>query len=222
MVVREETIRAERGEYSVRIWEEDSGEIFASDSYTEEGEELASFENWEEALDQARICAKGNNDVYFTKLPVTPLSSGDICHWGLNELYPDAEKKLRELLSSGQGFDTGWGSCKHEPVSAQIIARDKHITVLVHQEMDDFPALVYDALPDDVEVDEDTVDSWAEDIQENYGINTEITVEREIPRTSTYEEVVKTMSELSDEADGALQDGFKVVRDYVSEKLRKE
>ena len=46
---------------------------------------------------------------------------GDLTHRGAGDFYEAKEKELLAAISSRKPFDTGWGGCKHEILSSQIV-----------------------------------------------------------------------------------------------------
>ena len=61
----------------------------------------------------------GNAIPHFPKKTVA-LCEGDATKYGLTDLYPEAEKKLRELLDSGKPFTTKYNSATKNPVGFNI------------------------------------------------------------------------------------------------------
>ena len=216
--MREELLKCKKGEYYVRIWENESGEVFATDAFSEKDhEEPTSFASWDDAVARAQECIRDNEGVFLTELPETPLSTGDVCKYGVTVLNDDAEEKLRELLDSGRDFDTGWGSCTKELESVRFYARGDEITVGVSMEMDDMPALIYDATPNGVDLSEEEVDAIQDMCDELYeGISSETLIDRTIPRSSTYEEVIEAVREAREEADEYLNEQYEKCKSCVN------
>ena len=92
--------------------------------------------------------------------------------WGLTDLYPESEDKLRQALLSGEDFDTGWWGCKKEIRYCRITQEIGMITVEVSAHMDDLwesDDLIYDALwettKQEDELPEEIIDSIRDDAQ---------------------------------------------------------
>lgn len=221
--MREEVFKCKNGEYYARVWEAESGKVFASDIFSEKDhEEPASFETWDDAVARVQECVRDNENYYQTELPVTPLSmSGDVCRYGVTMLNDDAEEKLRELLDSGKDFDTGWGSCTKELEGVRFYARGDEITVSVSMEMDDMPELIYDATPDGIDLNEEEVDAIQDMCDDlDGGISSETIADRTIQRSSTYEEVIEAVRETREEASEYLEQQFEACKSCVSDYLR--
>ncbi len=141
--------------------------------------------------------------------------NGDICHWGFDELYPEPEKKLRELLQSKEPFDTGWLGSKKEIMSCRIQSDGKKIKLSVHQETDEFPDILgYYDIPGF-----DTEDEEKMEMYENIWMNgnefmSEYDDFIEIPIT-TYETMLESLDELqsklSEDIDQRLRDYGKLI-----------
>ena len=218
---REQVFRAEKGDYFVRVIENGDGTIHASDFFSERSHlGPTEFRSWELAVKEAERCVKCNEGFYAEELPVTPLCPGDICHWGFSELYANAEAKLRELLASGKDFDTGFGGSKKEIMSARFYARGDTIKVTVVQEMDDLPDLVYDAVPDGIDAEEELLDEIADSLEPPfYSISTSAKESKELPRSSSYEDVLNAAVELTEKTASQLEADFKTVKRVVRERL---
>lgn len=216
--MREELLKCKKGEYYVRIWENESGEVFATDAFCEKDHvEPTSFASWDDAVARAQNCIRSNENSFLAKIPETPLSSGDVCRYDVTTLNNDAEEKLRELLDSGKDFDTGWGSSTKELEGVRFYARGDEITVSVSMEMDEMPELIGDATPDDIELNEKEVDAIQDMCDELYGgVISETVADRTIPRASAYEEVIEAVREAREEADEYLNEQYEKCKSCVN------
>lgn len=136
--------------------------------------------------------------------------NGDICHWGFDELYPEPEEKLRELLQGKEHFDTGWLGSKKEIMSCRIQSDGKKIKLSVHQEIDDFPDILgYYNLPDFDENDKEKMEKYENIWMNDNEFMSEYEDFVEIPIT-TYEAMLESLvelqSKLSEDIDQRLRD----------------
>lgn len=163
------------------------------------------------------------------KIPVYSLTSGlDACKWGVSDLYEEAEKNLRELLTYSGEFRTEWCSCKKEEYAFRLWFHDDYIHVAVSNCMDDLYDgydLIDDALWDlgkqDVELSDDDVDRIRELCMFS-DVDTEVTDDENIKRDSTYEEIMETLERLADETDKWLEDYYETVKNIISYYLENE
>ncbi len=130
--------------------------------------------------------------------------NGDICHWGYDELYQDAEQMLRKLLKDHKPFDTGWHGSNKELTSCRIRSNGSSLLIKVCCEMDDFPEILGDyEFPNFVE---EKMDEYKE-IWVNDEWNSTYSCEKEIP-ISTYESMIETLCELYREASSVLHEWY--------------
>lgn len=161
------------------------------------------------------------------KIPVYSLTSGlDACKWGVSDLYEDAEKNLRELLTYSGEFRTEWCSCKKELYSFRLWFFDNGISVEVSQWMDDLYEQV-DLIDDAIwalkssgykfgaELNEDDFEN-IRDMCLDAGIETEVMESTYIKRDSTYEEIMSALDELADLTGKELDDYFEQVKSIAS------
>lgn len=163
------------------------------------------------------------------KIPVYSLTSGlDACKWGVSDLYEEAEKNLRELLTYSGEFRTEWCSCKKEEYGFRLWFNDDYIHVTVNNCMDDLYDgwdLIDDALWDlgkkDVELSDDDADRIRELCMFS-DVDTEVTDGENIKRDSTYEEIMETLEHLADETDKRLKECYETVKNIISYYLENE
>lgn len=161
------------------------------------------------------------------QIPVYSLTSGlDVCKWGVSDLYEDAEKNLRELLTYSGEFRTEWCDCKKELFSFRLWFTDSEIKVEVSQWMDDLYEQV-DLIDDAIwalkisgykfgaELNEDDFEK-IRDMCFDAGIETEVMESKFIKRDSTYEEIMSTLNELADLTGKELDEYFEQVKSVVS------
>ncbi len=157
------------------------------------------------------------------KIPVYSLTSGiDACKWGVSDLYEDAEKNLRELLTYSGEFRTELCSCKKELYSFRLWFTDEYINVQVNQWMDELYEqyeLIDDALWDlgkqDVELSDEEIE-YIRDLCYDADVKDEVSNSEYIKRDSTYEEIMETLERLSDETDKWLSDYYETVKNIIS------
>jgi hypothetical protein len=157
----------------------------------------------------------------------------DICtgmyasQWCLTDFYEKSEQKLREAIASGEEFDTGWWGCKKEIHYARIMRDDEDVTVEVSCHMDDLfdgNDLIYDALWEECgteeELPDDIIDSIRIDAIES-GIEDESNESETLPRDASFEDIVKCIDRLEDEAENTNTDMYKtlcnIVKGYVEQ-----
>jgi len=145
--------------------------------------------------------------------------------WGLTDLYPEAEEKLRELLASGEDFITDWCGCKKEIRYAQYEAAGDLLTITVHAHMDDLydsTDLLYDAawaagIPEDWEI-EDAFITAIHEVCADDGLDDYAEAIAVLPRTASYEEVMSATGDMEDEAEATNEETFnrlkEIVKDY--------
>lgn len=119
--------------------------------------------------------------------------------WGISDFYEEAEKSLRDVLNSGEDFETDWFGCKKEIHYAQITREAGKITVSVSCHMDDLwdgDDLIYDALwevtKSENELPEEIVDS-IRDAAIDEQIDDRYTESVLLPASASFEDVVKAL-----------------------------
>lgn len=126
--------------------------------------------------------------------------------YGLTDLYPESEAKLREALASGEDFTTGWTGCRKEARYVRYTREGDHITIEVSAEMDDLwesADLIYDALCTACHVEEklseDIIDSIREAALGVIDDHTEVSVV--LPASATFEEIMDATAKAENEAE---------------------
>jgi hypothetical protein len=161
------------------------------------------------------------------EIPTYSLTDGlDACKWGVSDLYEEAEKNLRELLTYSGEFRTEWCDCKKELFSFRLWFTDNEIKVEVSQWMDDLYEQV-DLIDDAIwalkssgykfgaELNEDDFEN-IRDMCFDAEIETEVMESKFIKRDSTYEEIMSTLNELADLTGKELDEYFEQVKSIVS------
>lgn len=157
------------------------------------------------------------------------LTSGlDACKWGVSDLYEEAEKNLRELLTYSGEFRTEWCSCKKELYSFRLWFDDDHIEVTVNQWMDELYEqyeLIDDAMWDlgkqDIELSDEEIE-YIRDLCFDADVKDEVSNSEYIKRDSTYEEIMETLEHLADETNKWLSDYYETVKNIISYYLEHE
>ena len=126
--------------------------------------------------------------------------------YGLTDLYPESEAKLREALASGEDFTTDWTGCRKEIRYVKYTREGEHITIEVSAHMDDLweaDDLIYDALWTACRVEEelpdDLIDSIREGLCGEIDDHTDITVV--LPSSASFEEILEATGKAEDEAE---------------------
>lgn len=148
--------------------------------------------------------------------------------WGLTDLYPESEAKLREILESGEDFCTNWEGCKKEIRYARYVRAGGIITVQVSAHMDDLwesDDLIYDALWEEFKSEDELPDEVIQAIRECLGDVDDVSYETvELPGTASFEEVMKATAEAEDKAEQKNYEMFRelcaAVRECVGEYRR--
>ena len=133
--------------------------------------------------------------------------------WGVGDFYDEPYKELKEALESGKPFDTKWHGWKKEIQSMRIIRKeDGRILVMVSQEMDDCPDLIYDCLLDEEE--EKLTDEMIEEITDALLMENEFNIwdenEDYLPSDSSLDSVIKKATELMQECDNFLKYAYRI------------
>lgn len=146
----------------------------------------------------------------------------DFGHYGIfnkeDALYPEVREMLEEALKSGEDFDTGWGSFKKEIESIRIQAIDDVILLSVSCSMDDMPELIYDCENSEDLSDHEMdliLDDW-----DNSDYTTDTEGERELPRNCTVLDIMKAATDICNECNTFLEEGFRFVQygvNYIRE-----
>lgn len=163
------------------------------------------------------------------QIPVYSLTDGlDACKWGVSDLYEEAEKNLRELMTYSGEFRTEWCSCKKELYSFRLWFHDDYIDVAVSQSMDDLYDqydLIDDAMWDlgkqNIELSDEEVDRIRELCMYS-DVETEVAENEYIKRSSSYEDVMESLDRLADITDKTLKDHYERVKSIISYYLEVE
>lgn len=124
--------------------------------------------------------------------------------WSVTDFYPECERKLWELISSGDDFDTGYFGCRKEPRSARIYRAGGKLTVEVNASMDSLyedDDLIYDALFEVYGVEEllpDEVLTRINDLAIESGLNDYSEESETLPSDASFEEVKDAMDRLEE------------------------
>lgn len=226
--MRKQRFTCKNGDYYVDVAEDDNGVVTARDYFCDmDGLESGVYGSWEDAVKKAEECIQSNEGFYAKDVPVTPLvaDDGDVCKYDVTDLKEDAAEKLKELLASGEDFDTGFGASTKEIQSVRFFARDDTITVSVHAEMDDIPELFLDAVPN--ELAEKLGENFLDEIESEYEVGlgmdcaivSEATVEESLSRNASYEEVMNAVSRALHDAEEELDSNYGAAKGVVKEYL---
>lgn len=127
--------------------------------------------------------------------------------WGISDFYEEAEKSLREALSSGEDFETDWFGCKKEIHYAKISREAGVITLSVSCHMDDLweqDDLIYDALWEMTKIEkclpEEIIDS-IRDAACDERIDDSTTRSATLPGSASFEDIVAALDKLEGNAD---------------------
>ena len=127
--------------------------------------------------------------------------------WGISDFYPEAETSLRQVLESGEDFDTGWFGCKKEINYARIVKADGEIEVFVTCRMDDLwdeSDLIYDALWEVAKIEDVVPREIIRSIRDaacDEGLDDHTTCSTTLPDSATFDEIVAALTKLEAEAD---------------------
>ena len=165
----------------------------------------------------------GNAIPHFPKETVA-LCEGDATKYGLTDLYPEAEQKLRELLDSGKPFRTRWASCAKESVGFQISSNG--VTEVIvdadDDEIDEGIELVDDAIwslgIDDgffsIKEMEEIYEIVTEDPQ--YTFSTANCMDT-LPYPATYEQIMDTLEKLGQQNRETLDEAYEFLKEIVKQ-----
>lgn len=124
--------------------------------------------------------------------------------WSVTDFYPECERKLRELISSGEDFDTGYFGYRKEPRASRIYRAGGKLTVEVNASMDSLyedDDLIYDALFEVYGVEEllpDEVLTRINDLAIESGLNDYSEESETLPSDASFEEVKEAMDRLEE------------------------
>ena len=152
----------------------------------------------------------------------------DICSgeyaskWGLTDFYEESEQKLKDALTSGEDFDTGWFGCKKEINYARICRENDRVTVEVSAHMDDLwdgDALIYDALWEERHTEEELPDRIIDSIRDaaiDDGLDDHTDITDALPADATFEQIVELIGKLEVEAMDANAEMYNRLRGIVA------
>lgn len=152
----------------------------------------------------------------FPSLPGFP-SNEYASNWSLTNLYLEDEKILRNAIDNRQTFDTGWVGCKKEIRYFRIISDGNIMTIQTSAEMDEFEDLIYDAMDEEVELNDVDITELIDCFLE-LDINNHTESETTIPFT-TYENVMTAISEMENRDEEQLREWFETVKQIVNEHI---
>ena len=138
--------------------------------------------------------------------------------WGATDFYDDDLKQsLGELIASGEPFKTDSIDSRKEIFGWSLSRKYVGGPMTIHTwaAMDEEGDLVYDALPDGVDLDEEEV----EEILDLYDGVFETGQEQEIDGSATLDDVLKKVDELIDDDEQYLQENFEQMKAIVTEYL---
>lgn len=103
----------------------------------------------------------------------------DGCRWGVSDWAPAFEKEMIKALESNEPFDTDWVGCTKEIESFRIVRDDNGVMIVsVSDSIDDVEDLVYDALYDvfehEQDISEEDLDKICDVLYEDWNFATEI------------------------------------------------
>ena len=133
--------------------------------------------------------------------------------WGIGDFYKGNDIELKKALERDEPFDTGWHGFKKELQSMRIFRGEENITVEVSEYTDE--ALEQTELFCDFLTDEECeklTDELLEEIRECLlmGDFVEETQEKDtLPKTASFEEVIKKAEELAEQCSQTLKDSFR-------------
>ena len=145
--------------------------------------------------------------------------------WGLSDFYEEAEKSLRDVLASGEDFDTGWFGCKKEIDYAQIVRDGGKIMISVACHMDDLweqDDLIYDALWEVSKIEKEFPKEIIDSIREaacDEQLDDHTTVSESMPADSSFEDIVSMLDKLEGIADCGNKEMYKSLCEIVCSHL---
>lgn len=141
--------------------------------------------------------------------------------WGLTDLYPECEAKLRALLESGEDFETDWCGSKKELLSAQYERYRGKLYVTIQAWMDSLSDgdLIYDAAYDKFGSEDVLTDDLLDEIYDyviDSGICSDsVYVDDALDASASYEDLMTTVDRLSNEAEEELDRMYQALCDTV-------
>lgn len=170
----------------------------------------------------------GNAIPHFPKETVA-LCEGDATKYGLTDLYPEAEGKLRELLNSGKPFRTEWTSSTKEFVGFQIISNGATEVIVSAQDdgIDEGIELVLDAISDlkiedgifSEEEMEEMYDLAVADFGYSFG---SAECMETLPYPATYEQIMDTLEKLEEQNRESLNEAYGYLKNIVGQAAKEK
>lgn len=152
------------------------------------------------------------------------LCKGDATRWGLTDLNPEAEQKLRELLNSGKPFRTEWTSSTKEFVGFQISSNGATEVIVAASDdgIDEGTELVEDAIwnlkIDDGFFTEDEMAEIYDLVFMDGGYELEVAESSEtLPYPATYEQIMDTLKKLGEENRKSLDETYESLKGIVKQ-----
>lgn len=208
-------------DYYIISWRD--GDIYhAVDAYSKDISEAGTYSSSAELKEEIETCLKGNKKTFGdVELPAINLTDGwYISKRGLTDLFDDSENALREALSSGKDFDTGWCDCQKEIQSMRIRAMGKTILVETMDSIDEFPDLADDAA-DELEKGREVTEEEASMIEELCIMDgmfaTEASESKELPRNTTYDDLMTVVDGLIDECMKRNANSYEICKSYTGD-----
>ena len=158
------------------------------------------------------------------------LGGGAYCtKYGLTDWYPDAEKEFRNLIESGDDFETEWCYARKELMSVKYIRKNGKFTIMADMWMDslydDGSPLIYDAMYDvcdmsalreklvfdenDIDIEPIVDECYLRDIADTVSLVVDISC------NSTFEEIKEAAVELSEELTKLIDEQYGFVKEIV-------
>lgn len=140
------------------------------------------------------------------------------------EMHEDYAGLLRDLVGSGKNFDTGIGFCSEGSLTLRVKAEGAFLFVEVCEKVnfEDFHGYIYDALKDDIGEGDlpGGVLGWLEACLIENEEFTDVTACYFVKRGSSFDEVMKVVGTLEEEAHENLEAQKKVFGDFVRDDVR--
>ena len=181
-------------------------------------------ESKEEALkeiERLNIMYKFNNDLLTQDLPKETWEDSDYTYKYTTEELGEEENssgsQLKKLLDSGKDFDTGWGLSGKEFTSLRVCRKGSKIVIFVHNEMDDIPEIIYDAVEDGQEdlLTEEAVEDIENLLYECMDFATEVDLDKVLSADISFEKLMEEIAELEKESYDDLEDKFEFCKGTV-------
>jgi len=133
--------------------------------------------------------------------------------WGVGDIYEDVEKIMRDVIASGERFDSGWHEWKKELQGMRIQRTEDAVIVDVSEYMDDLEdyAIIRDCLTDEDErrITDEQFEAIENALNEMFlDFVTETEDSESLPVTATYEEIMEKAGELMDYCGRVLKESF--------------